>query len=129
MPFFPEQLGCKFLVQGVLNDLFDLQLQQAIISGGQVKEMVLSMYQLDDTQGILAAMALFFANQPVSGDTITMRGRRLKNGSPYMTLSECARVITADGRELFRGNRPAEEEPLPKITPHLLYVYTRISCH
>jgi uncharacterized protein DUF6152 len=46
------------------------------------------------------------------GDTVTMRGRRMKNGSPYMTLSECARVIAADGKELFRGNdpgRPATE--------------------
>jgi hypothetical protein len=40
------------------------------------------------------------------GDTVTMRGRRLKNGSPFMTLSECARVIDASGKELFRGNDP-----------------------
>ena len=46
------------------------------------------------------------------GDIVTMRGRRLKNGSPYLTLSECARVIDANGKELFRGNdpgRPATE--------------------
>jgi hypothetical protein len=46
------------------------------------------------------------------GDVVTMRGRRLKNGSPFMTLSECARVIDASGKELFRGNdpgRPATE--------------------
>jgi hypothetical protein len=46
------------------------------------------------------------------GDTVSMRGRRLKNGSPYMTLSECARVIDANGKEIFRGNdpgRPATE--------------------
>jgi hypothetical protein len=42
------------------------------------------------------------------GDTITMRGRRLKNGSPFMTLSECARVIDANGKELFRGNDPGQ---------------------
>jgi hypothetical protein len=41
------------------------------------------------------------------GDTITVRGRRLKSGSPYMTLSECARVIDASGKEVFRGNDPA----------------------
>ena len=40
------------------------------------------------------------------GDTVTMRGRRLKSGAPYMTLSECARVIDANGKELFRGNNP-----------------------
>jgi hypothetical protein len=46
------------------------------------------------------------------GDTVTMRGRRLKSGAPYLTLSECARVIDANGKELFRGNdpgRPATE--------------------
>lgn len=48
------------------------QLQEAIISGGTIKEMLLCYVQLDDTQGILAAMGLFFANQPVSGDTITI---------------------------------------------------------
>lgn len=41
-----------------------------------------------------------------AGDTITMRGRALKNGSPYMTLSECARVIDGTGKELFKGNDP-----------------------
>jgi hypothetical protein len=49
-----------------------------------------------------------------SGDQITMRGRRLKNGQPYMTLSEEARVIDANGREIFRGNEPGEpDEPGP----------------
>jgi hypothetical protein len=39
-------------------------------------------------------------------DTVSMRGRRLKGGEPYMTLSECARVTAANGKELFRGNDP-----------------------
>lgn len=48
------------------------------------------------------------------GDQATMIGRRLKNGQPYMTLSEEARVIAADGREIFRGNEPGEpDEPGP----------------
>jgi hypothetical protein len=45
-------------------------------------------------------------------DTVSMRGRQLKGGAPYMTLSECARVLDANGKELFRGNdpgRPATE--------------------
>jgi hypothetical protein len=42
------------------------------------------------------------------GDTVSMRGRRLKNGSPYLTLSECARVVDASGKELFRGNDPGQ---------------------
>jgi hypothetical protein len=42
------------------------------------------------------------------GDIVSMRGRRLKNGSPYLTLSECARVNDANGKELFRGNDPGQ---------------------
>jgi hypothetical protein len=43
-----------------------------------------------------------------SGDKFTMVGRRLKNGQPYMTLSEKARVIDATGKEIFRGNEPGQ---------------------
>jgi len=43
-----------------------------------------------------------------AGDTVTMIGRRLKNGSPYMTLSENARVIDANGKEIFKGNDPGQ---------------------
>jgi uncharacterized protein DUF6152 len=42
------------------------------------------------------------------GDSITMVGRRLKNGSPYMTLSENARVFDAGGKEIYRGNDPGQ---------------------
>ncbi len=42
------------------------------------------------------------------GDTVTMIGRRLKNGSPYMTLSENSRVIDANGKEIYRGNDPGQ---------------------
>jgi hypothetical protein len=49
-----------------------------------------------------------------AGDKVTMTGRRLKNGQPYMTLSEHARVIDANGKELFRGNEPGKRgEPGP----------------
>lgn len=49
-----------------------------------------------------------------AGDEITMTGRRLKNGQPSMTLSEQARVIGANGQEIFRGNEPGEDdEPGP----------------
>ena len=48
------------------------------------------------------------------GDKITIVGRRLKNGQPYMTLSEKARVIDAKGKEIFRGNEPGQrDEPGP----------------
>jgi hypothetical protein len=37
------------------------------------------------------------------GETLTITGRKRKNGEPYMTLSEGARVLDANGKELFRG--------------------------
>jgi hypothetical protein len=43
-----------------------------------------------------------------AGDKVTIVGRRLKNGQPYMTLSEHARVIDAGGKEMFRGNEPGK---------------------
>ena len=49
-----------------------------------------------------------------AGEKITIVGRRLKNGQPYMTLSEHARVIDAGGKEMFRGNEPGKPgEPGP----------------
>jgi len=49
-----------------------------------------------------------------AGDTVSMKGRRLKNGSPYMTLSEEARVTNADGKEIYKGNDPGKPgEPGP----------------
>jgi hypothetical protein len=55
-------------------------------------------------------------NQDVikAGDTVSMKGRRLKNGSPYMTLSEEARVTTAAGKDIYKGNDPGKPaEPGP----------------
>ena len=49
-----------------------------------------------------------------AGEKITIVGRRLKNGQPFMTLSEKARVIDAAGKEIFRGNEPGQpDEPGP----------------
>ena len=43
-----------------------------------------------------------------------MVGRSRKNGQPYMSLSEEARVIDANGKEIFRGNEPNQpREPGP----------------
>ena len=39
-----------------------------------------------------------------AGDVITMTGRPLKNGGPYMTLSEKSRMLDADGNEIYAGN-------------------------
>ncbi len=47
------------------------------------------------------------------GEVLTMTGRRLKNGSPFMTLSEGAKVVDAEGKELYRGNNPGEPERPP----------------
>ena len=53
-----------------------------------------------------------------AGDTVSMKGRRLKNGSPYMTLSEEARVVDANGKEIYRGNDPGKPgEPGPCAPP------------
>ena len=52
------------------------------------------------------------------GDEVTMIGRRLKNGSPYMTLSENARVIDASGKVIYKGNDPGQpNQPGPCAPP------------
>jgi len=38
------------------------------------------------------------------GDVITMTGRALKNGGPYMTLTEKSRMFDADGNEIYVGD-------------------------
>ena len=48
------------------------QLDNAVISGGTVKEALLVDNQLDDPLGILAATAFVIANNPVSGDTLVL---------------------------------------------------------
>ncbi len=49
-----------------------------------------------------------------AGDRVTMVGRSRKNGQPYRSLSEGARVIDANGKEIFRGNDPGQpREPGP----------------
>jgi len=38
------------------------------------------------------------------GDVLTMTGRALKNGGPYMTLTEGSRLLDGDGNEIYVGN-------------------------
>ena len=38
------------------------------------------------------------------GDVLTMTGRSLRNGGPYMTLSEKSRLLDAEGNEIYVGN-------------------------
>jgi hypothetical protein len=46
------------------------------------------------------------------GTDITLTGRRLKSGAPYMNLTERARVIvTATGKELLRNANYGEPAP------------------
>lgn len=49
------------------------------------------------------------------GSRFTVTGRRLKNGAPYINLTERAKIVLADGgQEIFRtanfGNPPPAEE-------------------
>jgi len=48
------------------------QLEQAVITGGTIKELLLHEDQVDDTEGVLASSALTIATNPASGDTITL---------------------------------------------------------
>lgn len=48
------------------------QLDTAVITGGSIKELILHQSQLNNTEGVLAAVALTMAVNPASGDTITL---------------------------------------------------------
>lgn len=48
------------------------QLEEYAINGAQRKELLLHENQLDNTEGVLAAVALTMVNNPTSGDTITI---------------------------------------------------------
>jgi len=44
---------------------------------------------------------------PKVGDKITLTGRRVKNGSPYMSMAKRANIIMADsGKEIYVGQTP-----------------------
>ena len=46
------------------------------------------------------------------GMKLTMTGRRLKSGAPYMNLTERARIVDADtGKEIFRTQNYGEQPP------------------
>lgn len=67
------------------------QLDDAVITGGTVKELLACEQQLNDTDGINALEFLFFAAQPVAGDTVT-----LKNG----TLTRTYTFVANQGAEV-----------------------------
>jgi uncharacterized protein DUF6152 len=46
------------------------------------------------------------------GDKITLTGRRVKSGAPYMNLTDRANIVMADtGKEIFRTNNYGTNEP------------------
>ena len=48
------------------------------------------------------------------GDKITVIGRRVKSGAPYINLTEMAKIVMADsGKEIFRTNNA-----LPGLATH-----------
>jgi hypothetical protein len=61
------------------------QLDQAVISGGTVKELLFDQVQLDNAQGILALEVLFFDGQPTAGDTVVV-----DDGTTTVTMTAVA---------------------------------------
>ena len=46
-------------------------------------------------------------DMPKIGDKITLTGRRVKNGSPYMSMAKRANIILTDsGKEIYVGQTP-----------------------
>jgi hypothetical protein len=44
---------------------------------------------------------------PKIGDKVTLTGRRVKNGSPYMSMAKRANIVMADtGKEIYVGQTP-----------------------
>jgi hypothetical protein len=53
-------------------------------------------------------------DNPKIGDKITLNGRRVKNGSPYMSMAKRANITMADtGKEIYVGQTP----PGSPVTP------------
>ncbi len=55
-------------------------------------------------------------DNPKIGDKITLNGRKVKSGAPYMNMTEKANIVLADsGKEIFRtpnfGEPPAPPKP------------------
>jgi len=53
-------------------------------------------------------------NTMKAGTKVTLTGRRLKSGSPYMNLTERANIVLTDsGKEIFRTENYGEPPPKP----------------
>jgi hypothetical protein len=53
-------------------------------------------------------------DNPKIGDKITLNGRRVKNGSPYMSMAKRANIILTDsGKEIYVGQTPPDPPAKP----------------
>jgi trimeric autotransporter adhesin len=92
------------------------QLDAAVIAGGSWKELLLCADQLDDAEGILGALALYFANNPTSGDQVVISdGSTTRTyglgaggdvtvtigGSAAVTMQNLVSAINGDGSAAF----------------------------
>jgi len=52
------------------------------------------------------------------GDKVTLNGRKVKSGAPYMNMTEKAQIVMADtGKEIFRTPNFGEAAPPPAPAP------------
>ena len=57
-------------------------------------------------------------DMPKIGDKITLNGRKVKNGAPYMNMTEKANIILTDsGKEIYRTMNFGEPAPPPAAKP------------
>jgi hypothetical protein len=54
-------------------------------------------------------------DSPKIGDKVTLNGRRVKNGSPYMSMAKRANMILTDsGKEIYVGQTPPGSPEKPE---------------
>jgi Family of unknown function (DUF6152) len=57
-------------------------------------------------------------DNPKIGDTITLNGRKVKNGAPYMNMTERANIVLTDtGKEIYRTPNFGETPPPDPAKP------------
>jgi hypothetical protein len=57
-------------------------------------------------------------DSPKIGDKVTLNGRKVKNGAPYMNMTEKANIILTDtGKEIYRTPNFGEAAPAPPAPP------------
>ena len=88
-----------------------------VVTGGQIKEAIASEGQLSNAQGIRANEVLFFANQPVLGDSVTFKNASLTRTYTFVAnigaeaaatdVSLESDALTAMQRLVLRANADA----------------------